>query len=513
MALIFIFLFKLVETFIFISEKNAECFNSGIWVELPTQGWGDEGYISSAENWIQTGEWKHEASGLEASRVPGVGFHYLLLRVFLSPQQSLNGLIVLCTIISSIGFIVFLKSLSAKKWIVLTGIVLFLGDSYLSSWSISPFLAESYCVGYTFLAIGFLRFWKNSKNQKFLLISGLFFGISILTRVTFFPVIFCIAVFIFFFDKFSLKNAVIYLLPFFLLESIWVTRNYLVTGTFVPFQQIGTAKWTEKKDGLNAVKEVEFQSETNFNSSYKEDLEFLKGECNFHELYFVKTFGGNWVSWNPNSAIFWLKPHSEQLELTKEIPSLEKAFPDFIFNDEKGLTKDLLIDAKKYKETFFDRKASDSIRVVAGKKYFEILSSFKENLKETPLNTLMKSKLFLTRQWLFSSGTYQIPYSFSSAGIVGKLIKLKAMIFYYLIVVTGLISIFLLLLFNLKSTLMNKAYVIVLGVIFVLYHWTLYVIVFKTSELRYNCFLIFGLFIILIGILEMVQGIWESKRK
>ena len=249
--LVFIKLFLTIFFINHLKEANSSCF-----IKLPDNeiGADDEGYFSTVDNLLETGEYYYDGINagykMYAPRVPGISITYLLFRSLFSKNIAINGLIFFQ--LALFLFAVFLlqkltiEKVRSKKTKYILYIIFGL-DAYLSYYNNIPYLAESFTV--SLIIISFFnidKFLTNNKN-KHLFYSGIFAALSFFFKVS--NIVF-LASALFFLGynilnkKDKLIKSTIYILifigPFIFLETIWITRNYVKTEKIIPLQEIAS---------------------------------------------------------------------------------------------------------------------------------------------------------------------------------------------------------------------------------------------------------------------------------
>ena len=151
------------------------------------------------------------------------------------------------------------------------------------------------------------------KNRR-ILIFGVFIALSFFFRVTnIVLIISSIIIFSYLLVSFktpikkALFKSLILLAPFILMESTWITRNYIKTERFIPFQEIA-------RSDINIMN----QREDIYNS------------C----INFCKSFGGDWIQWNPESTMAWFYSDEYLKNMNFKRPGIE-VFPRHIQENPK----------------------------------------------------------------------------------------------------------------------------------------------------------------------------------
>lgn len=497
-------LFKIVELGVSILEKNPEALSNGVWYSLPTSDWGDEGYVTCAENLIQNGEWMHPASGAKAPRVPGVGLIYLVFRIVASMQGALNLMMIFGVVFYaySISKLIVYVSKSFKVALI-TSLLIILGDSYMTIWATVPILSEMYCIGLSVFSIYYFLKSLDTDSKKDILLSGFFLFFAFFSRVTFLPLLIVFPVLGFIKTK-SYKHFY-FLLPLLLIQPLWIIRTYNATGNLIWLQEIGT-----KHRGAYVRERLE--SDPNLTIA---EMDLLTTEMSMLEDSTIRAFGGDWLHWPEKSAKFWLSTDQQRKDkgITYGTAGFDIAFPSYLFNEEKGLTKELMINAKEIKTKALNDSLPELERVSNMKYYLNILRRFKSYSDNNFMVKYVYRYVNLTKIWFLHNGTYQIPYSFEEASIIGKLFKLKAMLFYWVVLILGISS--MLFLGFYKRILIFKPWEnipFLICLAFVSYHYVLFIIYYKACELRFNLFVCMAFLIAIIFATPQLIESLKTKR-
>ena len=177
-----------------------------------------------------------------AGRLPGYTFPYIIYRSIFSENIALQLLIISQFIFSAIS-IYYLSLLSGKitkrpllfiiSIIVFSFFPFFIKEEFFTmatSLSVSAFIMHLYLIK---------KFIK-SRSKKTLMLSGLFLTWVILLRpftlLYFFPILILIT---YLYRKkliTALNYILIFIIPFLIFESFWITRNYINTQKIIPLQ-------------------------------------------------------------------------------------------------------------------------------------------------------------------------------------------------------------------------------------------------------------------------------------
>jgi hypothetical protein len=401
---------------------------------------------------------------MEAPRVPGQSLSYGLFRYFTSMSVAINLLILFQIAVYSAAFTLLSKVLSEvfkNKYVFWISILIFGIEFYHSIWSHYVTLSESLGNSYLVLSLCFFYYYIEGEARKYLFFSGFFGALCFffkVTNVVFIGVLGAFLIIHLIKEKLKLTSIVrlcfLFSLPFIILESIWVVRNYNATSKFIPLQQIRGFPINISNNSENPMK-----------------------EC----VSFIKSFGGNWVKWNPKSEMAWFNSIAYNTENGFKVEKyVIDVFPNWIFTDK--LDSNYLKEAKIIWNTSKKEGLIESDKLKLEYKAASILSEFKQNIIQNhPIQYHLLSRLKCFKDFFLHTGTYYFPYGFNEVGLVGKLIKISQMLLYYLILILsawGLVSFTV-------SEKNKQPFFQVVTILFIGFS-LLYCGVFRTNELRYN---------------------------
>ena len=175
-------------------------------------------------------------------RMPGYGVVYLVFRLFLREGHALNGVLLtqlFCAILA-VYFLAKTSFLLTKRKNVFH--LTFYGYAFLiySSLFDTFILSESLTISVTiFFVYTLVRFYKTRKN-KYLIYLGIFYTFIVFAKPVYLPLALLVGyVFLIILTREKqsfismFKKALIFLIPFLIAESAWVTRNYKEHGKLV----------------------------------------------------------------------------------------------------------------------------------------------------------------------------------------------------------------------------------------------------------------------------------------
>lgn len=371
-------------------------------------------YILMAENFVHKDIYAEDVANTETytSRMPGLALPYIVYRQFLSPNDAVNAVFILQMILSvlalyaggQIGFI--LTQSRVGYWIATILLSVF---AYLSVFDFY-FLTESFTLSCLLLAsFSIIVFYQNlqlHKKSKYnfyvLFAAGLFACWAVFLRpITFLfwvIIVFCFC--IIWIQQKNIRRKIamavcIFAIPFGLIESMWVARNYMHTGDIVLIQNSRYAGVAPPK-------------------SYQALLQL------------IKAWGEDEVYWQPHAAMgFFYYPGRE----ISHLPELNK-LPEHVYCS--AYNSDSLTIVRNNLQSVFDtsfsldeRQKRDTETALTIDKY---LASYK---KERPAQYYFWAPLRLLKIVVLQPGTYYISnQSWDAEDGWGKAFKLFQVVVY-----------------------------------------------------------------------------------
>jgi len=254
----------------------AQAQNGGLAGFLGSFGGDTKTYIDPIDNLLRSGSYEPD------QRMPGYGIIYFFLRLGLTKVIALNVLLFLQYIAASLS--VYLLALSARKIFQSTAIFytvfyLFLISTY-SNLEDATLLTESLTNSFLIFAVYFLLNWRETYRTIYLIIAGILTTEVIFLRPIFLPLLLLFALFILLTarksgKRYFLKYALVFLVPFILIDGAWIVRNFAVNKRFIPLM---ATLYGENEDGV-------------------------KPKVEWAAIDFLKCWGGNYVWWDPRSEM------------------------------------------------------------------------------------------------------------------------------------------------------------------------------------------------------------------
>ena len=403
-----------------------------------------EGYLLPVDRFWTSGKFYSE------HRMPGYSIFYFMFTSIFDREVSLN-LLVICQVIlagiSSTLLAVLAFNWTKMLWVFFFTYVVIMLSTYIS-WYDGIILTESLTTSFLiFVIYTFSSFLNKNKSSVWMLIPGFLYAWLVFLRPVFFPIfiIFLIALILKY--RSSYKNIfysmLLFLVPFLLLDGLWIFSNYQRTQKIIPFQET-------------------FLGPTQSNVFYEPAFQF------------IQSWGGNYIWWKEGTHIRYFGVGTDSLEY------FDKAairFPDYIYTsqfnfDSLKLMSDKLINLKILKSEDSELFQNES------KSIYDSFEKYTNSIKqEKPLLYHIKAKISLIHQFLFTSKAMN-PYYSIGFPFTDFIIKIKSMS-YIITLVFGYLGAFFLF-FRIKE---NHHYFIISGIIG--YTFIIHPLILRVIENRY----------------------------
>ena len=403
-----------------------------------------DSYIAPVENLISKGAYSPDF------RMPGYGALYFLFRLLLPLRSALNFLALTQLLLGAVS--VYFLALAIRDIFRRDDLFYIMFYGYLLSTYTSIFdvliLTESLAVSSLIFAVFCFIRGTHKCNNVLLFLSGFFLTWSIFLRPFLLPlmVFFIVALFLSFTrnavycSSKAIKAVVVFLLPFLLIDGAWMVRNHRLYNKIIPLQQ---------------------------NVYY---LDSKKDRIQMGLWDFIKSWGGDCVSWNPQAEINWF-------EYTKHVDNIK--IPGYIYTSK--FNYDDLVDVKKYIAFSKDETLPLSERNRFGQLAADKLSEYTESIKkEKPYLYYVSARLQLVKKFLLHSGTYNLfSKTIRELNIAEIMFKLLMTLVYFFVVIFGFIGVVFLFF---KGCCLNDKFLIAAIPLYII---TFFPIVFAIIEYRY----------------------------
>lgn len=364
-------------------------------------------YFEPIDNLLRFGRY------FDDHRMPGYGWVYLVLRLFLPATLSLNGIACLQLALASISVYVLAK-LAAKAFgngLHFYGVFLaFAFSTYTALWD-HVLLAESFCTSALIFSLYLLIDAKNSKWR--LLLSGLLLTWSVFLRPVTAPLLGLYALHVLFKNlesrarllALNWKAAVVFLVPFLLLDGLWTVRNFRAHKGFYPL--------------MTTI-------------AYKGERESYLGAL----TRFVQAFGGSTVWWAPGAEMTYFIPLPAHIKA----PNTTGTLPQFIYTSQ--FNQESLMEVRSLVGVLLDKGTSRQRRQLIESEVVQRLDSYTASIKEEkPLLFHFLSRLRITKSFFVHSGTYNLfNRPCSELNVPELAVKIFYSLFYVIVVLSGLVG-------------------------------------------------------------------------
>ncbi len=212
-------------------------------------------------------------------RMPGVGAPYLIFRQFWGRHTSLDAMVALQALLSGIGvYLIALLGLrhTGSHVTALVLYVLALVSTY-SCWYDTSMTSDSLAVSVLVIHVFLLQQAIDTKSTKLLVAAGLFLTWIVFLRPVAALLLVPAPVLVLWFwsPKWSIKAVVLFLLPFSVLDTAWIIRNWRAHGEFNPLTNEGIMP------------------------------DEIGGRPRGYVMRFLQGYGGNYIWWEPGADIRW----------------------------------------------------------------------------------------------------------------------------------------------------------------------------------------------------------------
>jgi hypothetical protein len=347
-----------------------------------------------------------------AGRMPGYDIVLAPLSLFFD-ETTVQNLTVLLQILLSALSTYFLAKIAyhifpTKKIFYLTFFIYGL-NTFVSFYDLC-ILTESFFV--SAFIIGFY-FFITAKNLWGYLLAGAFLTWAILMRPYILPIwalLNLYLIYLFFTKRFAsfsslIKIGLSFNLVFGMTEALWIMRNYMQFNKFIPVV-------TDVHAGLKEGKFLAL-------------------------MEFVQSWGGDMVSWNPDSemVLFYKMPQINHL------PNKYQSFadlPEYVFTS--AYNADSLEKIKKIYAITEDTTYSGTERMEADRQVTALLRKYRKSfIEEKPFYFYVVAPLRLLPKFLFHSGSYYLSdLPFAKQNFLQKMVKIAYSGLYYFTLLIGL---------------------------------------------------------------------------
>lgn len=328
-------------------------------------------YLDPIDNLLEKGEYFLQDGERKVSigRAPYYGTIYFLFRLFLSPSASYE-MVALFQIFCEAIAIVYLALLSQliikRKEAFMVTYLLMVVSMNSTIWSFY-LITESLSISFLIIFCYYYYIYLQHNQNKALLLSSLFLCFVVLLKPYFGLLYIPIGIQFLSEKPFSVRRVIIktFTVSGFLivLSAPFAIRNFIRFNTYQPFS--------------------EFYAGYNFT------------KATFAYRNFVQAWGGSLIFWDKRSAACYFEPKPDL--------KCEFVFPDYAFCSAYSMQ-----DIENVKNLYlaYQQNRTPALEDSVCNEFNRLTSLYRQN---KPFNYYFLSRLILTKQYLFHSGSYYLP--------------------------------------------------------------------------------------------------------
>jgi len=371
----------------------------------------DYGYfIQPAENFYKTGTVEYLQGVPFAGRMPGYWFPYLIIRSVVDRNVAITLLVVLQFLLSALS-VVLLAKVAFKIFENKIAFWITYWTSLLSTFtSIFDYqtIGESFSVSAIIFFLYYLLNAQKNKNKLDYLLSGLFLTWAIFLRPFLGLLIIFIPIYILLSNGVKsipiklLKRRLIYsslfVIPFVIAETVWISRNYYSKQEFIPLESGLTSYGKLYSNGWQSIRQM------------------------------IYGWGEETAAFEPNSISRWIR--DENMDKSFDFPGSIFKNVDYNSNEItelKSIYKKYQNSSSHSMDAYLDTlivAKADSIRNI-----YAINNPFEYNVI-APIKA--------SQRLIFKSGSGYLPLpSFSQMSFFQKMIKVAYSLLYYMVLFLG----------------------------------------------------------------------------
>lgn len=426
-----------------IEESN---FSNIHYTETFAREGGDTlSYFEPIESVLTNGNY------FEDFRMPGYGWLYWILRLFLSVAISLNTLVIIQLILSVISVYILAKIsyliFKKESYFYLT-IVLYAISTFVSLYD-HVLLTESFCTSSLIFSLYFLL--KSKQSANYLLLAGLFLTWCIFLKPVMAPLLIWFALYILIKDgkirlsisKYNWKQVLLFLIPFIMIDGAWIFRNYGLYKRIIPL-----------------TKSIYY---TGIEGSYLGSL-----------FQFMNSYGGSIVNWEPGSDISFFLPTPDYIKKKIKVTPPSYIYTSKFNYDSLVVVKELISNIVNPKISK-DKKRKNEIEVITK------LNVYTKSIKdEKPFLFYVLSRVKVLKTFFVHSGTYNLFLKASfELNTLEWLFKVFYSLLYAIVIIGGCIGSFYLIIKGFK----NIDYILISSI--GIYIALVFPVLLKMDEFRY----------------------------
>lgn len=446
-------------------------------------------YVRPIDNLFEKGTYSLDGKTEPyAGRLPGFVFPYIIFRAVFNEYISniLLGVFILAlSVIASYVFSILVYNLIRKRWAFITAF--FLLNCIPFFWHFDWALhANSLAASSFVFFLYFFYFFIENGKLKHLLFAGFFIGWVALLRgfcLILIPVTVLFLIYFLFTKKTSLKQilitALIFIMPFSFIESIWITRNYISLHKFIPLQ-------TSFVPGSDSK-----------NPEYNTNMVTKSSMMNVRKLIFA--WGGDNTWYFKNSDMAWFI--KENSPLVKDFKFDESMFFNGFTFDSLELLKSSVVYSF---ESSLSHKQQDSVENIISATADRYHATFTKNKK---MYFYLYAPLRRFEHFLLKNPTQDWPGpSFNKCNLFQKALRLLSFIQYFLLL--PVILIFPIVYFFTKNKTPNSRFFVFLYFL-LLVHIVPFITIIYMSHYSY---FIFGYILLIPLLIYSIDSLIRKKQ-
>lgn len=387
-------------------------------------------------------------------RMPGVGVPYWIFRQFGDRHASMDAMVVFQCMLS--GLAVYLLALlglrltrSHATALVVYG--LFLLSTY-SSWYDTTMSSDSLAVSVMVIHVFLLQRAIDGKSTRLLMAAGLFLTWIIFLRPVAALLLIPAPLLVLWFwsPKWSIKAALLFLLPFVVLDTAWIIRNWRAYGEFNPLTNEGIMP------------------------------DEIDGRPRGYVMRFLQGYGGNYIWWEAGADIRWFGMWEGSAAVDNEGRNA-KAPPAYAYVP--GYTKDSLLALSERIRIFESGTLTDADSLAIIEEVNAKLDRYTKLYQEgAPFNYHVLSRFRMIEYLITQNGTETLFHQpFGELPLWKKVFKLLQIFLYLFAYLVGGIAAFVMLWRWRRATALMASWVPLIVVYMIL----VYPLILRMAEWRF----------------------------
>ena len=345
-------------------------------------------------------------------RLPGYIFPYVFFRYLFEEDLAVISLIlfqVTISILSSLALFKIIKWISKSNFVSLICFATCNLFSFISYWELFA-VPESLSVSYYIISIYFLfKHLYIENSYRYILIAGIFMAMTFFLRGFLFFYIF--SPLILFLNvkklKIFIKYTSMFFLPFIILETSWIIRNYSATKKFIPLVS---------RNSIASDDQIIVDKNYDFDQHYKPSMLKLRN--------YITKWGGIVLGFYDGEMSYFLNYTDD----------IENNFPNWIFS--RGVKKKNLVKIKEKVSESFVKTYDFEKRKQIEKSLVDILTTFSNEFRYDSFLEVIYVKLKRMKNLVGRNVTADYPFGpFRENSLIIKTYKLVTVSIYFIMVI------------------------------------------------------------------------------